>query len=336
MFKSKVVLYKIFTLILLNFNFVMASEEKYSTSHLTDQQKYVTLHNGTEKPFENEYWDYKEEGIYVDIISGEALFSSTDKFDSGSGWPSFTNPIDDNFIIFKEDNSLSTTRIEVRSHSSNSHLGHVFNDGPKEKGGNRYCINSASLKFISKDHLKDSGYGKYNFLFENKSKVRLGRAILAGGCFWGMESLFAELYGVIDVVNGYSGGTEPNPNYNLVSSGFTNYAETIEVTFDSNIISYEEILKFFFKIHDPTTLNKQGNDIGKQYRSTIFYIDEKQKDIANNIINKANKAKIFQNPITTTLEKYNNFYFAENYHQDYLEKNPNGYTCHYIREGLDF
>lgn len=303
---------------------------KYDTSHLNETQKYVTLHNGTEKPFENAYWNHKEEGIYVDVISGKALFSSTDKFDSGTGWPSFTKPIDDGLVNFEEDNKLSMVRTEVRSSSSNAHLGHVFDDGPEEFGGNRYCINSAALKFIPKEQMQDKGYGEYLFLFSNVKK-----AILAGGCFWGMEDLFAKLDGVVDVVNGYSGGDIPNPNYNLVSSGFTNYAEAIEVSFDPDIISYEKIVKFFFKIHDPTTLNRQGNDVGTQYRSAIFYIDDEQKRISENIIEGATKNNIFKKEIVTKLEKYKNFYKAEDYHQDYLERNPDGYTCHYIRNDLE-
>lgn len=303
---------------------------KYDTSHLNETQKYVTLHNGTEKPFENAYWNHKEEGIYVDVISGKALFSSTDKFDSGTGWPSFTKPIDDGLVNFEEDNKLSMVRTEVRSSSSNAHLGHVFDDGPEEFGGNRYCINSAALKFIPKEQMQDKGYGEYLFLFSNVKK-----AILAGGCFWGMEDLFAKLDGVVDVVNGYSSGDIPNPNYNLVSSGFTNYAEAIEVSFDPDIISYEKIVKFFFKIHDPTTLNRQGNDVGTQYRSAIFYIDDEQKRISENIIEGATKNNIFKKEIVTKLEKYKNFYKAEDYHQDYLERNPDGYTCHYIRNDLE-
>jgi len=314
-------------IILTNSNLAMA---KYDTSHLNETQKYVTLHNGTEKPFENAYWNHKEEGIYVDVISGKALFSSTDKFDSGTGWPSFTKPIDDGLVNFEEDNKLSMVRTEVRSSSSNAHLGHVFDDGPEEFGGNRYCINSAALKFIPKEQMQDKGYGEYLFLFSNVKK-----AILAGGCFWGMEDLFAKLDGVVDVVNGYSSGDIPNPNYNLVSSGFTNYAEAIEVSFDPDIISYEKIVKFFFKIHDPTTLNRQGNDVGTQYRSAIFYIDDEQKRISENIIEGATKNNIFKKEIVTKLEKYKNFYKAEDYHQDYLERNPDGYTCHYIRNDLE-
>ena len=133
---------------------------------LTDIQEYVTQHDGTEPAFKNEYWDNKEPGIYVDVVSGEPLFSSKDKFDSGTGWPSFTKPIDQTEIVEKEDNKLFMTRTEVRSKSADSHLGHVFNDGPKDEGGMRYCINSAALRFIHKDDLEKEGYGEYLKLFE--------------------------------------------------------------------------------------------------------------------------------------------------------------------------
>lgn len=131
---------------------------------LTDLQYYVTQEDGTERPFKNKYWDNKKAGIYVDIVSGEPLFSSTDKYKSGTGWPSFTKPISDNFITEHKDNKLFYTRIEVRSRFGDSHLGHVFNDGPAPTGL-RYCINSASLKFIAKEELESQGYGQYLALF---------------------------------------------------------------------------------------------------------------------------------------------------------------------------
>ena len=146
------------------------AEDKPMTSQpkITKMQEYVTLHGGTEKPFENEYWNHKEEGIYVDVISGKALFSSTDKFDSGTGWPSFTKPIDERLVSMKPDTGHGMTRIEVKSTESDAHLGHVFDDGPKDKGGKRFCINSASLRFIPVADLEKEGYGKYLPLFEKK------------------------------------------------------------------------------------------------------------------------------------------------------------------------
>jgi peptide-methionine (R)-S-oxide reductase len=137
-------------------------------SHLTPDQQYVTLYDGTEPPFDNAYWDNHEAGIYVDAISGKPLFSSTDKFDSGTGWPSFTKPINPKLVEQFQDDSLGMTRTEVRSTDADSHLGHLFNDGPKEAGGQRYCINSASLKFIPKDDLVKEGYGEYLYLFAGK------------------------------------------------------------------------------------------------------------------------------------------------------------------------
>lgn len=133
---------------------------------LTPLQYHVTQENGTERPFQNEYWNHKEEGIYVDVVSGEPLFSSTDKYDSGTGWPSFTKGIDDNNLSTKLDLDLGSPRTEVRSKKGNSHLGHVFDDGPKDKGGNRFCINSASLRFVPKASLQKEGYGKYLSLFK--------------------------------------------------------------------------------------------------------------------------------------------------------------------------
>lgn len=162
------------------------------------------------------------------------------------------------------------------------------------------------------------------------------KAILAGGCFWGMEELIRKLDGVVDSKVGYIGGTIANPTYDLVKTGLTNYAEAIEITFDPKKISYEKILKFFFTIHDPTSLNRQQNDVGSQYRSEIFYLNNEQKNIAMKVLDEAKKSGVFKKEIVTQISKAGQFYLAEDYHQDYLEKNPYGYTCHHIREEWKF
>jgi peptide-methionine (R)-S-oxide reductase len=135
---------------------------------LTDLQRYVTQEEGTERAFENDYWDNKEEGIYVDVVTGEPLFSSADKFDSGTGWPSFTKPIDKNYVTEHTDRKFFMTRTEVKSAIGQSHLGHVFPDGPKEAGGLRYCMNSAAMRFIPKADMAAKGYGAYLTLFDGK------------------------------------------------------------------------------------------------------------------------------------------------------------------------
>lgn len=295
-----------------------------SRAKLTKLQHAVTRENATEPPFQNEYWDNKEAGIYVDITTGEPLFSSQDKFDSGTGWPSFTKPIEASQVFEKSDNSSGMNRVEVRSKKGDAHLGHVFEDGPGP-AGQRYCINSASLRFIPVSQLKEEGYGQYEKLF-------VQTATLAGGCFWGMEELLRKIPGVIRTEVGYEGGNSSNPTYEQVKTGQTGYAESVKIWFDPTKLSYADLLeKWFFKIHDPTTLNQQGNDIGTQYRSVIFYDSEQQKKIAEEIIKKVDKSGFWKKPIVTQVKPAGHFAPAEEYHQDYLQKHPGGYTCHYLR-----
>src|SRR5882724_9419162 len=157
---------------------------------LSSEQFAVTQQCGTEPAFHNAYWDNHKPGLYVDVVSGEPLFSSLDKFDSGTGWPSFTQPVKGMAIVEKNDAGFGMTRTEVRSKQADSHLGHVFEDGPSDKGGMRYCINSASLKFIPVEAMDEAGYGQYLEPFVKAGLVKAPTpetAILAGGCFWGME-----------------------------------------------------------------------------------------------------------------------------------------------------
>ena len=157
-------------------------------------------------------------------------------------------------------------------------------------------------------------------------------ATLAGGCFWGMEDLLRGLIGVINTTVGYTGGKIPNPTYEIVKTGLSGHAEAVLIEFDPVVLNYEELLRFFFRIHDPTTLNRQMNDIGSQYRSAIFYHSSEQLLTAERIIKEIDAKKFWQGPIVTQLISANTFYPAEEYHQDYLQKNPGGYTCHWIRD----
>lgn len=157
-------------------------------------------------------------------------------------------------------------------------------------------------------------------------------ATLAGGCFWGMEEIIRAIPGVLNTTVGYTGGSVDNPTYNIVKLGTTNHAESVEVEFDPKKISYSELLGYFFRMHDPTSLNQQGNDKGTQYRSVIFYHSPEQKQIAEETIKKIEAAKKWPKPIVTQLVPATKFYPAEDYHQDYLKKNPGGYTCHWLRE----
>jgi len=302
---------------------------------LSSEQFKVTQQCSTEPPFRNAYWDNHKPGIYVDVVSGEPLFSSLDKFDSGTGWPSFTQPIKGTEITEKKDTTLGRPRTEVRSKVADSHLGHVFNDGPNDKGGLRYCINSASLKFVPVEDMEQAGYEQYLGPFVTAGLIKAPKremAILAGGCFWGMEEIIRKLPGVIKTTVGYSGGTTADPTYKEVCTGSTGHAEAIEVVFDPDRLSYEGVLGYFFRMHDPTTLNRQHNDVGTQYRSAIFYTSEEQKKTADRVKAKLEEAKKFKRPITTEITQASKFYPAEEYHQKYLVKNPGGYTCHVLRD----
>ena len=156
-------------------------------------------------------------------------------------------------------------------------------------------------------------------------------ATLAGGCFWGMEDLFRKIPGVVATEVGYTGGTTANAKYEQVKTGRTGHAETLQIEFDPTRLPYESLLLYFFKIHDPTTEDQQGNDIGTQYRSAIFYHSADQHATADKVIDRVNKSSVWKKPVATDVEPAQEFYKAEDYHQDYLEKNPGGYTCHFVR-----
>jgi peptide methionine sulfoxide reductase msrA/msrB len=309
---------------------------------LTPEQFAVTQQCGTEPPFRNAYWDNHAPGLYVDVVSGEPLFSSIDKFDSGTGWPSFTKPIVGANVAEKVDASHGMSRTEVRSKAGDSHLGHLFPDGPKAQGGMRYCINSASLRFIPVEKMEAEGYGAFLAPFVKAGLVKAGTggpaassgnketAILAGGCFWGMEEVLRKIPGVLETSVGYTGGTTKNPTYEQICTGRTGHAEALKIVFDPAKITFEQVLSYFFRMHDPTTLNQQHNDIGTQYRSAIFYQSDEQKAAAEKVKAQFDKSGRFRRPIVTEITKASEYYPAEDYHQKYLIKHPGGYNCHVL------
>ncbi|MBI5209618.1 MAG: bifunctional methionine sulfoxide reductase B/A protein [Elusimicrobia bacterium] len=325
---------------------------------LTPLQYQVTQEAATEPPFRNEFHDEKRPGVYVDVVSGEPLFSSLDKYDSGSGWPSFTRPLAKDGLTEKTDRALFAPRTEVRSKLAGSHLGHVFPDGPGPTGL-RYCINSAALRFIPADRLEAEGYGDLLPLFQKNpagallpkkasaglscsqtapkgsaadAPAKLETATLAGGCFWGAEEILRNIPGVVKTVVGYTGGAASDPTYELVKGGSTGHAESVQVTFDPRRLPYEELLGFFFRLHDPTTRDRQGNDVGTQYRSAIFYHSEEQRRTAMAVKERVDGSGKWKRPVVTQVAEAGKFWPAEDYHQKYLKNHPDGYTCHFLRD----
>ena len=301
-------------------------------AQLTADQYHITRGKGTERPFCGTLLDNEQEGVYACVDCGLPLFSSTAKFHSGTGWPSFFAPIADGNVAEHSDRTFGMVRTEILCARCDAHLGHVFDDGPRPTGL-RYCLNSESLTFTALGEVKKLADPAA------KSKVTAATpapdgaaperatAVFAGGCFWCTEAVFEELDGVFDAVSGYAGGTKETADYRTVSTGQTGHAEAIEIIYDPSKLTYEKLLEVFFATHDPTTKDRQGNDVGPQYRSAIFYVNAQEKELAQAYIQDLTDAKVFADPIVTTLEPLNSFYPAESYHQNYVCYNLNqGYV----------
>ena len=271
---------------------------------LTKNEERIIIHKETEPPFTGEYNDHWEKGTYHCKRCNAPLYRSEDKFNAGCGWPSFDDEIPNAVKRIPDPDGVRT---EIVCSKCGAHLGHVFTGEALTEKNIRHCVNSASLLFVaaSKEPLAE-------------------KAIFAGGCFWGVQYKFKQVKGVISTIVGYTGGYKDNPSYKEVCRGQTGHAEAVQIIYDPNTVSYEELVKLFFKFHDPSQVNRQGPDIGEQYRSEIFYLNEEQRKTTEKVV-KTLKEKGYR--IATKITAASEFWRAEEYHQDYYGKTGNILHC---------
>jgi peptide methionine sulfoxide reductase msrA/msrB len=282
------------------------SQEKLLFNDLSKAESDVINNKGTEAPFKGKYTYFNEKGTYICKKCGAALYYSSDKFRSDCGWPSFDNEIKGAVKRIADPDGMRT---EILCASCGAHLGHVFIGEELTPKNVRHCVNSISLDFVP----------------ANITQGRYGTAVFAGGCFWGVEYYLQKEPGVISVTSGYTGGHVKNPTYQQVCTGTTGHAEAVRIIYDPQKTSYEKLVRLFLDIHDPTQVGGQGPDIGDQYRSVIFYMNDEQKRIAESDINYL-RSRGYK--VITQVVKASEFYDAEKYHQDYYFNNGKMPYCH--------
>lgn len=282
------------------------------TASLTPLQRSIINDKATEHAHSGQYTDVMTHGTYLCRRCGIALFRAHSQFSSGCGWPSFDNELSQ---AVKEIPDTDGRRREILCARCDAHLGHVFRGEGFTQKNLRHCVNSASLDFVTNDEIEDSE-----------------EAIVAGGCFWGVEHYLKQIPGVLFVESGYTGGHLINPNYDQVCQGTSGHYEAVRVIYDKARTDYTQVLKCFFEIHDPTQQTGQGPDIGPQYQSAVFYYDEAQRQQAQSLMNQLiNKGYA----VSTRLLTVQPFWPAEEYHQAYYLKHNKMPYCHQIEKRFD-
>ena len=289
----------------------MKANHQTTWNKLTKEEEYVIVHKGTEYPNTGKYVKNKADGIYVCKRCNHPLFSSEDKFESGTGWPSFDDMIENNV---KEVQDADGYRTEIVCGNCDGHLGHVFRGERFTDKSTRHCVNSISLNFIEQPSLD-----------ELKTLIDTDTAIFASGCFWGTEYFFEKADGVVSTQVGYIGGTKDNPTYTEVCTGNTGHAEAVRVVYDPTKTTYEAMAKLFFETHDPSQMNRQGPDVGTQYRTGVFYLNDDQKNTALKL-----KKTLEDNgtKVVTEITKASTFWEGEDYHEHYYSKKNGTPYCH--------
>lgn len=286
--------------------------EDITYNQLSAEEERVIVHKGTEPAFTGEYNDFFEEGTYRCKRCDAELYRSDSKFASSCGWPSFDDEIDG---AIKRQIDADGMRVEILCANCGAHLGHVFEGEGLTEKNLRHCVNSISMVFVPDEEITPAA-----------------RAYFAGGCFWGVEYLFEQKEGVISAVSGYMGGSTEDPSYQEVSSGNTGHVEAVEIVYDPSTVSYEDLAKFFFEIHDPTQANGQGPDIGEQYLSAIFYSSDGEEKTAYKLIDIL-KTKGYD--VVTKVLPTSTFWEAEEYHQDYYDNKNQQPYCHVWEKKFD-